>query len=121
MMMFMRLRKTAINKLIVEAVIERAQGYCEVCGRPASSQMALHHRKLRSRGGKDTVANLIWVHHKCHNLGTKSIHLNPEYAEQKGWICPSWLEPENYPFVQPDGAVVLLQDNGDKVTLLEGE
>jgi len=62
-----------VDKKVVAIVEERAGGYCEVCGLPAQPSMALHHRKLRSRGGKDTASNLIRVHHGCHNLKTSSI------------------------------------------------
>jgi hypothetical protein len=110
-----------MNKEIVKIVTDRANGYCEVCGAPEKPSMALHHRKLKSRGGKDSVSNLIWVHHGCHNLDTKSIHLNPSYAEDKGWMCPSWREPSEHPFVKPDGSIVLLQEDGNVLTLMEGE
>jgi len=74
--------------------------------------MALHHRKLKSRGGKDTVANLIYVHHSCHNLGTVSIHLNPEIATKKGYMVSSWQDPEQAPMITPEGFKVLLLDDG---------
>jgi hypothetical protein len=106
---------------IAQKVIERANGYCEVCGGVAQESMALHHRKLRSQGGKDQVSNLIWVHHKCHNLGTFSIHNQPAVSVEKGWICPSWAEPHSFPFVKPDGSIVLLHDNGSESMMMEGD
>lgn len=109
-----------INKAVVALVEARAGDYCEVCGRSASESMALHHRKLKSRGGQDTASNLIRVHHSCHNLATESIHSQVEYSENKGWICPSWREPTEHPFVRPDGSIVLLQDDGSATTLWEG-
>jgi hypothetical protein len=108
-----------IKKSIVELVIQRAAGYCEKCGGPASESMALHHRKLKSRGGKDAVANLMWVHHGCHNMASDSIHANPALAADKGWMVSSWDEPENAPLVLPGGRVVLLQENG-KITVPKG-
>ena len=113
--------KTMIKGAIVDLVKGRAKGYCEVCGLPEEETMALHHRKLKSRGGQDSVANLIWVHHKCHNLGTDSIHANPSYATDKGWMCPSWEEPSAFPFVKPDGTIILLQDDGSESILMEGD
>lgn len=111
-----------MDKKVVEIVHARANGYCEKCGGPGLPEnMALHHRKLKSRGGQDTPANLILVHHGCHNLSTDSIHLKPAYAEQKGWICPSWRNPTEHPMSLPDGSIVLLQDNGTMNVLLEGE
>lgn len=110
-----------MNKKVAELVEKRANGYCEVCGLPALPSMALHHRKLRSRGGQDTVSNLLWVHHGCHNLKTNSIHLNPERASHKGWMVGSWQEPRDTPCVRPDGSIVLLDDEGNVRVLMEGE
>jgi len=110
-----------MDKALVKIVQERAANYCEVCGGAAEDSMALHHRKLKSRGGKDTAANLISVHHKCHNLGTKSIHLNPEWAENKGYMVASWQEPNEVPISLPDGGFALLLDDGTKKRLGEGK
>ena len=106
-----------MDQKIVKLVKERAGGYCEVCGGVREESMALHHRKLKSRGGKDTVANLIWIHHGCHNLKTDSIHLNPEKSEQKGWMVSSWQEPEETPFFRPDNTFVLLTNQGTTTAL----
>ena len=110
-----------MDKEVVKLVEERAGGYCEVCGLPALPSMAQHHRQLRSRGGQDTASNLIRVHHGCHNLKTSSIHNNPEYSSQKGWMVASWQRPHEAPFTRPDGSIVLLQDDGKVSVLMEGE
>ena len=109
-----------VDKKVVEIVIQRAAGYCEVCGKVPQESMALHHRKLKSRGGKDTPANLIWIHHGCHNLNTDSIHLNPKKAELNGWMVGSWQDPEEAPFVMADKSIVLLKDDGTIHLLEEG-
>jgi len=101
-----------LKKEIVELVQTRAGNYCETCGRPALESMALHHRKLKSRGGKDSASNLIQVHHECHNLGTQSIHANPSMATDKGWMVSSWADPETEPMLTPDGSWVILKDDG---------
>jgi hypothetical protein len=108
-----------MDKKVVEIVRFRAGDYCEVCGQTSQESMALHHRKLKSRGGKDTPANLISVHHKCHNLGTDSIHLNPEWAEERGYMVPSWREPHEWPITLPDGRFALLLDDGTRKILEE--
>lgn len=109
-----------IKQTIVDLVTQRAGGYCEKCGRPASDSMALHHRKLRSRGGKDSVCNLIYVHHGCHNLDTDSIHARPSFATDKGWMVASWDDPAEAPMQMPDGQFVILLENGKITTLEEG-
>lgn len=96
---------------IADLVLQRAKNHCERCGK-YDNQPALHHRKLRSQGGKDEVANLVAVCHHCHNLGTHSIHLNPEKAKLKGWIVPSFADPLLYPLHLPSGEIVRLTNEG---------
>lgn len=99
-----------MDKAIAETVLARAKGYCEVCGAPGD--LVLHHRKLRSQGGKDAVSNLIAVHNKCHNMSTGAIHNQPAIAKVKGWIVPSWADPADYPLHLCDGSVVRLDEQG---------
>lgn len=108
---------------IANAVIKRANGYCESCGNPLAEDFALHHRKLRSRGGDDCVSNLIAVHHHCHNLGTDSIHLKPKDATLKGFMCPSWEQPENYPMwlYGKENLIVKLDVKGNYLKYKEGK
>ncbi len=95
-----------------DIVTERQHGYCVVCGCSLSGNDALHHRKLRKHGGQDTLSNFLLLHHKCHNLGTHSVHLNPSRSYANGWLVPSWAEPDEWPLVLPDGSKVLLTNEG---------
>lgn len=108
-----------MDKRIAEIVLSRAGNYCEKCGQ-SGHDFALHHRRLKSQGGKDEVCNLIAVHHKCHNMGTDAIHMNPAKSIEMGWIVPSWAQPAEYPLHLPDGSKVLL-DNEGSYQLTEGE
>lgn len=108
-----------MKQAVVDIVLERAGYYCEVCGK-SGDNFALHHRKLKSQGGKDEPCNLIAVHHKCHNLGTDSIHLNPKRSVENGWIVPSWAEPSEFPLRLSDGSKVLLDNEGSYITMKEG-
>jgi hypothetical protein len=101
-----------MDKRIAQAVLDRAAGYCEKCGGALGEAYNLHHRKLKSRGGKDQVSNIIAVHNSCHIQHKESIHDNPEEAERMGFMCPSWLRPEDHPLIRPDGSIVLLLDDG---------
>ena len=105
---------------VVDIVLERAGYYCEACGQNGDN-FALHHRKLKSQGGKDEPCNLIAVHHQCHNLGTHSIHLSPAKAIAKGQIVPSWAEPEETALHLPDGSKVLLDNEGSYISIEEGD
>ena len=109
-----------MNKEVAEIVLNRAGNYCEACGAPCSD-FALHHRRLKSQGGKDEPLNLIAVHHKCHNLGTHSIHMRPAKAIERGQICPSWANPSEFPLTLPDESKVLLDNEGNYIYLKEGE
>ena len=108
-----------MDKKIAEIVLNRAGNYCEACGK-VGQNFALHHRRLKSQGGKDEVCNLIAVHHECHNMGTNAIHMNPAKSIEMGWIVPSWAQPAEYPLHLPDGSKVLL-DNEGSYQLTEGE
>lgn len=93
-------------------VYARCKGYCEKCGRQLPDSWALHHRKLRSRGGKDEVCNFVALHHSCHNMATDSVHFNPTDAQNKGLMVASWENPLACPLTLPDGSIVTLTEKG---------
>jgi hypothetical protein len=95
-----------------EVVYTRCRGYCEACGNALPESWALHHRKLKSRGGKDAVSNFVALHHECHNLGTASVHLNPEKATDRGLMVPSWQDSPSCPLTLSDGSIVMLTEEG---------
>jgi hypothetical protein len=39
----------------------------------------------------------------------------------KGWMVGSWQDPEDTPFFKPDGSIVLLQNDGNVISLQEGK
>ena len=57
-----------------------------------------HHRKLRSQGGTDDAANIMFVTPEQHAW----IHANPEKAYELGWLVKSWQEPAEVPIVDMD-------------------
>lgn len=99
-------------KALRDLILARCQHYCEKCGFGLTEDFALHHRKLRSRGGKDTVDNLVALHHKCHNLGTDSVHLNIKKATELGLIVPRHAEPNEFPLTLANGSIVTLTTEG---------
>ena len=107
---FIRLNFEAVN--LRETIYTRCSGYCERCGLPLQLDFALHHRKLKSRGGKNTIQNLVALHHHCHNLGTGSVHLDPDEATRRGLMVPSWDDPALVPITLEDGTKVLLTEDG---------
>lgn len=99
-------------KAIREIVLERCGNYCELCGKVLTDNFALHHRKLRSRGGKDSIENIIALHHECHNFGNNAVHFNIKKSTESGHIVPRHAEPSEYPLTLPDGSIVTLSSNG---------
>lgn len=102
---------TNVDKLRQQAY-DRSGGYCEKCAIPLADEWALHHRKLRSRGGKNEITNVVALHHNCHNLGTNSVHLNPELATREGFMVASWDDPATIPVTLGDERVVMLTPEG---------
>lgn len=103
----------ATNYEVVRSLVwARARGYCERCGGALSDNWALHHRKLRSRGGEDTADNLVALHHECHNLASHSVHNNPALAKETGFMVSSWEEPSACPLTLASGDIVTLTKEG---------
>jgi hypothetical protein len=88
----------------------RCDGHCEKCGIQLGYDWAMHHRKLKSRGGKDEITNVVALHHHCHNLGSDSVHLNVREATERGYIVNSWDEPGRVPLLMADDTLVLLTE-----------
>jgi hypothetical protein len=90
----------------------RCNGYCERCGLRLENSWAMHHRKLKSRGGKDEITNVLALHHHCHNLGTHSVHLAPRLATEQGFLVASWDDPSKIAVTLGDGQEALLTEDG---------
>jgi len=62
------------NPYVVEAVLRRAKGHCEGCGRPApflrrsngKPYLEVHHIEPLSAGGEDTIENAVALCPNCH-------------------------------------------------------
>lgn len=94
----------------VTLVHRRSKNLCEADAHPHCQGRAehIHHRKLRSRGGGHTVANLLHVCHLCHGW----IHDNPAAATEKGWMVSTWADPTEVRVVRW-GWWLRLFDNGE--------
>lgn len=79
---------------IRQAVKERSGGICEACG--ADRGEHVHHRKLRSQGGKHELVNLLHVSTRCHGL----IHHNPTDSYIRGLLVKRAGDPESTPVIK---------------------
>lgn len=81
---------TAYPPGFAQAMFERSGGTCERCGQRGES---IHHRKLRSRGGKHDGDNCVVLCgdgvRGCHGW----CHANPKEATETGWMVSSWDDP----------------------------
>jgi hypothetical protein len=113
--------RMTIKQSIVDLVIQRAGGYCEKCGRPASESMALHHRKLKVQGRQRLGQQPDVGSPRMPQPWNRLDPLRPAFAADKGWMVASWDDPENTPMHLPDGRIVLLQNDGKITSLKEGK
>lgn len=99
-----------------ETLTRRSGGVCEICGSARATNW--HHRKNRSQGGKDTIANAL---HLCGS-GTTGCHgrvtENPAEAYKHGWSVRSGFDPAETPVYRLRSWVVL-NDNGTVFVPLE--
>lgn len=90
-------------------VWERCGGYCEVCGLGLSEDsFDFHHRKLKSRGGKDSAPNGLACHHFCHLV---TVHNHPRISAEKGWMVSKYDDELAVP-ISLGGSQFLLTADG---------
>jgi 5-methylcytosine-specific restriction protein A len=95
--------------------MERFEGKCARCSRPAES---IQHRKPRQMGGRpdpaiNNLSNLVAL---CGELGTVGCHgeveSNRTQAYADGYLVKDALPPRLQPMLLWDGRRVLLDDVG---------
>lgn len=110
------------DKATVDAVLERDMYYCLLCGGGIGDlrgvDYSIHHRKLRSQGGDNSLPNLVLLCGSgctgCHG----AVHAKPKWAREfGGWILKSTDDPATYPvLVDRADRWVLLTPGGRRVT-----
>jgi HNH endonuclease len=88
------------------AVLFRDQSRCVRCGLYLRDHPHVHHRKLRSQGGRGNVANGVTLCFKCHEWA----HRNPAMAQGDGLIVASWDSELSMPVTTWYGRVRLDDD-----------
>jgi hypothetical protein len=106
-----------------DALRERAEGCCELCGVPANNA---HHRKNRSQGGRNELSNLLLL---CGS-GTTGCHgfvtTEPRISKRLGWTVRRISEPADiavwrFDLREERRVLVYLDDAGFVVGVEEGE
>ena len=98
-----------------EQIRERDLWRCARCG--SATELHVHHRILRSQGGRDTFDNQVTLCAACHEW----VHRNPLLAQAEGWLLKANSRPGTvavrhhaWPaapiWLRADGTVQLLPD-----------
>src|SRR5262249_46257869 len=105
-----------------DALWRRCAGFCEACGQrlPAADTADAHHRQARSQGGQDVLPNLVLLHASCHTVAPHAVHQRPGLARGQGLLVRRGADPRRVAVLLPDQRLVLLDDDGGYVTVMEG-
>jgi 5-methylcytosine-specific restriction endonuclease McrA len=79
------------------AVLDRSDGTCDLCAtaiRPEDFEC--HHRRLRSQGGLDEMANCVALHDLCHSR----LHGDRVMARETGFIVHKPDDPTVTPVLR---------------------
>lgn len=82
-------RTPLVSQDLRDAVYQRADGRCELCGERLQPGWEWHHRKRRSQGGPDHVSNGVALHSRCHSR----VHGHVAWAESTGFLLRSHETP----------------------------
>lgn len=99
---------STIDPALRQLVKDRANGMCELCDARLGVRWECHHRKLRSRGGQDSAANLVALCFLCH----RRCHSHVAWAEEHGWIVSSFADPATVPVALREKRWVRLNATG---------
>jgi len=94
---------------VADTISARSGGMCEtwIAGTCNTRAVQIHHRKLRSQGGRHTVVGCIHICHRCHDY----IHSHPRESYANGWLVSAYADPAVSPVLRR-GLRTLLRDDG---------
>jgi hypothetical protein len=100
----------SISKKVRDALHQRANSCCEICG--AAGATNAHHRKNKSQGGTGTLSGLLLLCGSgvsgCHGVVT----LNPLWAARFGYTIRSYENTSKPVLLDRHGWVRLFDDGG---------
>lgn len=80
-----------------DAVLARAGGCCDFCAYAIDpDDWECHHRRLKSQGGLDEMANLVALHDACH----ARLHVDRPMAHETGFIVHHPDDPAHTPVLR---------------------
>lgn len=91
--------KRRMPRSVAESVQSRADDVCEYvipgagCGWVPTQ---IHHRRLRSQGGKHDAVTCVFICEPCHRYS----HMNVEESYENGWLVHGWDDPAKTPFLR---------------------
>jgi hypothetical protein len=74
-------------------VLARADGRCDMCGKPLPYRWECHHRRLLAQGGTDDPTNLLALDYPCH----AEAHEERTWARDHGYIVHRGTDPAERP------------------------
>jgi predicted restriction endonuclease len=89
-------KRSEIDPALRRQLHGRANGRCESCDQPLGALWEAHHRKLRSRGGQDSICNLLALcagNEGCH----RKWHARVRVATEHGFIVSAYADPASVP------------------------
>ena len=100
--------KKLMPQRVAQAVIDRADGRCEVMNFPVCVGQAgpIHHRKISGR--EHSVENCVHICKPCHDW----IHAHPEVSYGQGWLVKMGYEPGETVMKYRGRPAVLAADGG---------
>lgn len=104
-----RAARAAAIDLLMDRASLGGTSWCEHCGsRPVGLQSPVHHRRLRSQGGRHSLENLLLLCEACHTWA----HRHPRDARETGLIVSAYELPGEVPFKHALHDWVLLLTDG---------
>ena len=88
---------------------KRDEDRCLMCARPVFGAGQVHHRQLRSQGGKHIVENGVLLCLWCHGW----VHGNVRAAIESGFILPSWIDDPAMVAIKTWRGWIMLLTDGD--------
>jgi hypothetical protein len=107
------------DQRIRRLVLDRAEGYCEVSGRPLGDVVEVHHRRPGGHGGtarpgQHDASNLLALRPEVHNMSPDSVHGAPTWSRPRGYLLPtSCPSPAVVPVLLHGQRWVWLTDDGE--------